>query len=236
MQEQNKKWYKRWWAIILFIFLTIFLIFLIAFGFYVRELYKSIKNNKINGYTLAQALKNQKQYTNTEVEGLNNYWVGSSKPKVTIVEFGDFNCPICANSYKKIRDISINYKKDVKIIFRDFPIRENSIELATAARCAGDQGFFWPMYDKLYQEQGNFNPDQPTQVIELGKQVGLNVDKFTKCLYENKYLNRIRKDFTDGEVVGVTGTPTWFINGYKIPGDIPYDVFIELIDALLAEH
>jgi len=233
MIEQNKKWYKRWWAILLFIFLTLFLIFLIAFGFYIAEIYKSINNNEVSGSTLVQALKKQKQYTN--IEGLNNYWIGSSNPKLTIVEFGDFNCPLCANSYKKIRDISINYEKDVKIIYRDFPVRESSIELATAGRCAGEQGLFWPMYDKLFQNQSQFNSEKPNQVIEMAKQIGVDTNKFTECLASNKFLNNIKKDFTDGEIAEVTGTPTWFIDGYKIPGDIPYDIFIQLIDAMLTD-
>lgn len=233
MQAEYKKWYTRWWAILFFVFLTIFLIFLVAFGFFVFDIYKSAKNPELDGAYLARSLQNQEKHQN--IEGINNPWFGSEKPKLVIVKFIDFNCPMCANSHKKIREIGLNYQKDVKIVMRDFPLGDSSLTLAMAGRCADEQKLFWPMHDKLFQLQGKYNPETPAQILGIANQIGADLEKFSNCMIENKYLNLIKKDVADGDLAGITGTPTWFFNGYKIPGDIPYDVLIKLIDAMLVE-
>lgn len=227
MPEQNKKWYKRWWAITLVIFLTIILIFLVAFGFYIYNIAKKIKSQQASGnYNLAQILALQTQYEN--IEGENNYWLGSADPKLTIVEFADYDCSNCANSFSKIREISVKYKDNVKIIFRDFPIMsDDSFTLALAGRCAGEQGLFWPMHDRLFQKQGEFEIED---LAEIAKTVGVNTEKFSSCLNTEKYSEQVKKDYYEGVELGITGTPTWFFNGYKIAGDIPYGTFIELVE------
>ena len=152
MQTIIRSWYKRWWIILLFVIATFTAIFLVTFSFYVYDLMKQIDSNQASGLSLIQELKKQEPYKNTE--NLGSYWLGSENPKLTIVEFADYNCPLCASSYGKIREISLKYKDEVKIIFRDFPvISESSVELAMAGRCAGEQNLFWPMHDKLFQNQ-----------------------------------------------------------------------------------
>lgn len=228
MQQNYKKWYKKWWGIALIIIVSILLIFLIAFGFYVFNLVKQINSGSPNNMPLLPANSN---YKNKEIiEGKNNYWLGSANPKITIVEFGDFNCPLCKNSFTKIREIGLKYNNDVKIIYRHYPIYENSLQLSHAAHCAGEQGLFWLMYDKLYSLQEQFNINQ---LQEIANQIGADLNRFNACLKQEKYLTNIRKDFADAEKLEVTGTPTWFINGYKIPGDIPYDIFIQIIEESL---
>ncbi len=145
---QNKKWYKKWWVIILFIIATLILIIVIASCFYIANEVKKIKGG---GLISQQQLFKSQEYTEEmqkAVEGKNNYWTGAAKPKITIVEFADFSCAYCKNSFTNIREISLKYKKDVKIIFRDYPAYEYSLDLAMAARCAGEQGLFWLMHDK----------------------------------------------------------------------------------------
>lgn len=234
MQEETKKWYKRWWAIVLFIFFTFFLIFAIAFGFWVSDLYKSIKADQISGPVLARELKKQEKFEN--IAGWGNHWAGAENPKLTIVVFIDFNCPLCANSYKKVREISLKHEKNVKIIIRDFPLRENSIMLAMAGRCAGEQDLFWSMHDKLLQHQGKYDPSSSFHIMEFANQTGANLSKFNECMVANKYLELIRRDVLVGEAAEIAGTPTWFFNGYKVEGDIPYDILMNLIDALLIEN
>lgn len=228
--KQEYKWYRSWWAIILFIFLTIFLILSVTFAFLVRDYVKKINSQEITGPGLVKALENQTKYSKTE--GINNYWIGSVNPKVTIVQFGDFSCPICGETYEKIRKISIEYKNDVKFIFRDYPISDNSVSLSMAARCAGEQGKFWEMHDRLFQNQNKFEVTNKN-LINMATSLGVEKNKFQKCLTEQKYMKDIQKDFADGEIFGVSGTPTWFINGYKVQGNIPYDSFTKLIDALI---
>jgi protein-disulfide isomerase len=102
-----------------------------------------------------------------------------------------------------------------------------------AARCAGEQGLFWVMHDKLFQNQG---VTEIEGLVELANQVGADTNKFSSCMAKEKYLTEIQKDFSEGQSLGLTGTPIWFINGYKISGDIPHDTFIQIIENLLKNN
>lgn len=208
----------------LILILAFIAVLAVAFGFYIYNSYKNIKGGQSQASQVLQGV----QYK-AEGDG-SSYWTGSASPKVVIVEFADYNCPLCKNSYTKIREIGLKYKKDVKIIHRDLPILENSLELSLAGRCAGEQGLFWLMHDKLFQNQGKFTIDQ---LPELANQIGADKARFNQCLSDQKYLPQIKKDFSDAENFGITGTPTWFINGYKVEGDIPYNLFIQIVENLL---
>ncbi len=226
--NNEKPLYKKWWGIILIIVLALILIFIVAFSFYIFSIIKRANSYNLENLPL---LPPPSFYENKKIiEGENNYWLGSANPKIIIVEFGDFSCPLCKNSFSKLREISLKYKNNVKIIYRDYPIYENSIEQAQAARCAGEQGLFWLMYDKLFQNQEKYDSDY---LPEMANQIGVDINRFNDCLNKEKYLTAIKKDFADAEELKVTGTPTWFINGYKIPGDIPYNTFIQIIEKSL---
>ncbi len=230
MQNNNqikKSWYKKWWGIIFITIATLLLIIFIAFSFYVYNLIKTL--NSDTQYN-SNSYNDLSEEVRKKIEGENNYWTGSAKPKITIVEFADFACSYCEKSFPKIREISIKYKNDVKIIYRDMPLRENSEKLAMAARCAGEQGLFWLMHDKLFQNQGI---KSDSDITELAKQIGTDISKFNNCLNSNKYIQQIQKDFSDGTDLEVKGTPTWFINGNKLEGDIPLSVWEEIIGKIL---
>lgn len=218
--EIIKTWLKTWWGKLIAIFLTIILIFITAIGFYIYDSVKIAKKQtgiKLNGQQYSAA-------TN------NNYWLGSAKATITIVEFSDFACPACKQSFSTIREMSLKYKNDIKFIWRDYPVvADYSALLALAGRCAGEQGLFWPMHDKLFQNQG---VSTANELIALANQIGIDAARFKNCLTEQKYLSQIEQDLTDGQKFGITGTPTYFINGYKIPGDIPRDTFIKIIEGL----
>jgi len=223
MQQVEKKWYNKWWGILTIVLLMIIIAFFIAFSLHV---YNIIKSGQLNGYVLPKILDEK---TLATIEGSKKmYWIGSANPKITIVEFSDFACPYCKKSFSKIREISLKYKNNVKIIYRDYPtISEYSIDLALAARCAGEQGLFWVMHDKLFLNQGI---SQKEEIMELANQIGADIEKFESCFNRKKYLSAIQKDFADGKELGITGTPTWFINGNKIKGDIPYTIFTQLME------
>ena len=223
MENLKKIWYKTWWGVAILFFLAILLFVLTVGVFYVAGTVKNAKNksnqavSKLNGPIFKAA------------DG-EHYWLGTDGAKITIVEFGDFACPVCEKAFPTIREISLKYKNDIKFIWRDYPVVQNySALLALSARCAGEQGLFWPMHDKLFQNQGVNTADQLTA---LANQVGANTARFKDCLSQQKYLPQIKKDLADGQTFGNLGTPTYFINGYRIPGDIPYDVFVEIIEEL----
>jgi protein-disulfide isomerase len=228
--ENQKKWYGTTWGKILLTLAAITLIFAGLFGYAVRQTYQNL-DRQVSG--IKTAVHDANLPAAGLVEGQNNYWLGAAKPKVTIVEFMDFACHYCGLSFPTIREIGEKYKKDVKIIIRDYPVNASySVELSLAARCAGEQGLFWPMYDKLFLNQG---VSDRAGLIELARQVGANTERFALCFDNKKYLAAVQKDFDDGQTLAIAGTPTWFINRYKIEGDIPHDTFIQIIDKLLGE-
>lgn len=235
MEDSNKTWYKKWWGALIIIILALVLFFLAMSAFYFIG---EIKNAKLK---LNQAEPKLSGQTYDAASG-DYYWLGSDKAKITIVEFGDFACPHTKSAYPTIREISLKYKDDIKLIWRDFPVVTNySAALALAAKCAGEQGLFWLMYDKLFQNQGVGQTDdqvaQADELLALANQVGADTVKFKDCFNKQKYLPQIQKDLSDGLAFGIIngsegGTPTYFINGYKLAGDVPLDTFIKMIEQL----
>lgn len=229
MPDLNKPWYKKWWGILVLLFGSLLLIITCAFGFLLLDTIKNIQKNQFLSDNKISGIENQEILK--LIEGNNNYSLGSNDPKITIVEFADFGCAFCKNSFPNIREISLKYKNDIKIIFRDYPVvNDYSANLALAARCAGEQGLFWVMHDKLFINQGI---SSNAEIIELAKQTGADIQRFESCISSKRYLSLIQKDLEDGKSLGVTGTPTWFINGAMVEGDIPYDIFIQIIEGLL---
>ena len=220
MEYNVKPWFKKWWGILVIILLTLILIFIIAIGFYINNSIKTAK--KSSGVKLSG-----QQYNAADED---HYWLGSAKAPITIVEFGDFACTNCEQAFPTIREISLKYKNDIKYIWRDYPIvADYSALLALAGRCAGEQGLFWPMHDKLFQNQGISTTDQ---LSALANQIGADTTRFNECITKQKYLSKIQKDLTDGQEFNISGTPTYFINGYKIEGNIPRDTFFKIINEL----
>jgi len=220
-----KPWYKKWWGIGIFFLVFIFLSAIFAFLLLVMDIRQDAGSGQ-STHLLASA-KMPAKIIGTE----KNYWTGSADPKITIVEFGDFACHYCQKSFSKIREISRNNSKNIKFIFRDYPvISEFSPRLALAARCAGEQGLFWVMHDKLFLNQGIKDDEN---VLSLFSQIGGDQERFQACYKNNKYLPDVEKDLLDGQALSISGTPTWFINGQRLEGDVPYEYFINLINNIL---
>lgn len=161
------------------------------------------------------------------IQGDGKYFLGTTSPKLTIVEFADYNCPKCHSAFPKIRELGLKYKNDVKIIFRDYPlIAETSQTLAMAAHCAGEQGRFWSMHDRLFSDTNEKDKDS---LKIIAQQLGLDRNQFNACLDGDRYLSTIKKNISDAQAIGVSGTPTWFFNGTKVVGDIPFVDFENII-------
>ncbi len=225
MEELAKIWYKKWWGKLILVALFIVVSLLIAALFYIIHKVNEIKNSDLDAATSARIENIRKR---AEGDG-NDYWLGSPEARIVIVEFGDFACPFCRQSSSKIRQLAIKYKNDVKIIFRDFPLHENSMDLAIAARCAGEQNLFWLMHDQLFKNQG---VSSKADLVGLAREIGADTEKFSVCFDDKKYAAQIQKDFSDGQDLGVTGTPTWFINGYQTQGDMPEATWENIINRL----
>ncbi|KKU49198.1 hypothetical protein A3H10_05230 [Candidatus Uhrbacteria bacterium RIFCSPLOWO2_12_FULL_46_10] len=159
--------------------------------------------------------------------------LGLENAPVTIVEFGDFECPYCREAYPVIRTLAAEFGNRVRVIYRHFPvpeIHEQAVAAAEASMCANEQGKFWPYHDRLFQNQPRFDKDSLQQ---YAMQVGLDIEKFNTCFNSRQYKGIVERDMRDGKALGVRGTPTWFINGRKEEGAIPEDKFRDYINDLL---
>lgn len=168
---------------------------------------------------------------------------GKDNAKVTIVEFADLRCPFC---HQFFTDTLPQIKKDyidtgkVKIYWRHYEfLGPPSIVAGNAAECANEQGKFWDMHDYLYQNQpaesdtSLFTTDKLTDIAT--NQLGLNGDQFRSCLDGKKYDKNVSADLADGQKAGVSGTPTFFVNGTSLVGAQPYSAFKTIIDQELAK-
>ncbi len=213
---------KKLLKIILLLILFLILAFAIAFGLYTFKIYRETRAE------LSGKIRLGGEKYDVNIDG--NYWLGAANPNVTIIEFGDFACPNCKNSFPIIRELITTYKNDVKLAYKDYPQFEESLDLAEGARCAGEQGLFWPMHDKLFLNQGINTAEG---IFEAAKQIGVDESRFKKCFDENKYREDIKKDVLDAQAIGLSGTPAWIINGYMVKGDIPLDIWDKLIKQLI---
>lgn len=167
---------------------------------------------------------------------------GDTNAKVTIVEFADFRCPFCeqffTNTESQIINDYVNTGK-VKLAFRNFAfLGPASVTAADASECANDQGKFWEYHDYLYKNQPSesdtsmYNTDTLTQAA-VG--LGMNGDTFRTCLDGKKGEAKANADLADGQKAGVSGTPSFFINGTPLVGAEPYSAFKTIIDQELAK-
>lgn len=227
-----RPWYKKWWGVALLVISALFLVFLTFCSLYVITKIRDITSGR-DSTTSAEDY--QTYLKNINGDGTNPY-LGSASPQITIVEFGDFACPYSRISAPVIRDLMSEYKSQVKLVWRDYLRNSDSIDLAMAARCAGVQGKFWEMHDKLYDQQDNLttNDDaRPAKLSALASELKLNIQKFDSCLTDRTFLDEIKKDYDDGNAVKIIGTPSWFVNNYYFSGSLTKEKFQELLKGLV---
>ena len=169
--------------------------------------------------------------------GEDSHKVTSDSAKVTIVEFGDYQCPACGAAHPIVKQILKDYGEQITFVFRNFPLpmHNNAKISAEAAEAAGAQGKFWEMHDKLYETQNNWaESSKPLDLfVNYAQELGLDVDKFKEDIDGNKYSDRINKDKSDGNTLGVNSTPTFFINGEKLVGAPNFNTLKSKIDSQL---
>jgi protein-disulfide isomerase len=159
---------------------------------------------------------------------------GDANAPVTIVEFSDFQCPFCKQAESTVQAVLAKYGSRVKLAFMDFPLREihpRAQAAAEAARCAGEEGKFWEYHDVLYADQSKL--DAPS-LVASARGLGMNEKAFQSCLDSGKFKAKIEADLAEGQTVGVSGTPGFFINGVFLSGAQPQAEFEKIIDTQLA--
>lgn len=187
------------------------------------------------GSTAAVGAGDQKIAKNVDLED-GDPVLGNPKAPVTIVEFGDYQCPFCGRFFSTTeKQIIETYVKTGKarFIYRDFAfLGPESETAAIATECANEQGKFWQYHDYLFTHQNGENQGAftGTHLKEFAEKIGLDSAKFNQCLDTAKYKDEVAKDTEAGRLLGVSGTPTTFVNGKMITGAVPFAQFQSLID------
>ncbi len=159
---------------------------------------------------------------------------GSPKATVVIVEFSDFQCPFCRQVQPTLKNLLAKYEGRVSLAYRDFPLREihpQAQSAAEAARCAGEQGQFWPYHDLLFAHPEKLNREG---LVEHARSLKLDEKQFDSCLSSGKFKAQIEEDLQQGLRAGVNGTPGFFINGISLSGAQPQAIFDRFIQIELA--
>lgn len=160
---------------------------------------------------------------------------GPDEAPVTIIEFSDFQCPYCRRVQPTLNRLMHEYEGKVRLVFRDFPLRNihpQAQKAAEAAQCAAEQGQFWPYHDKLFAVTSL----QIADLKQYAQELGLDRQQFEACLDTGKYADEVEQDLQDGTRAGVNATPSFFVNGRPVSGAVPYDQFKEVIEAALQQQ
>jgi len=158
---------------------------------------------------------------------------GRPDAPVTIVEFSDFQCPFCVRARPAVNRVRQVYGDDVRFAFRHFPLsfHDQAPKAGEAVACAGEQGKFWEMHDRLWESAGQL---QPADLKEHAAAVGLDAGAFAQCLDSSRNAAVVERDTEAGARLGVSGTPAFFINGRPLTGAQPFEAFAQVIEEELA--
>lgn len=160
--------------------------------------------------------------------------IGSPSATVTLVEFGDFQCPACGAYHTVVKELMEKNKETLTLVFRNFPLpsHANAVPAARAVEAAGMQGKYWEMYDLVYERQRDWSAQKDPNTLfgNYANELGLDVERFKKDAAGDVVKRRIDADIADANALGINATPTFFLNGEKIRNPASVAEF----DALIA--
>ncbi len=160
----------------------------------------------------------------------DDYAQGKSNAAVTLVEYGDYECPHCGHAYPIVKQLQEHFGSKLRVVYRNFPLREmhpNAESAAESAEFAGAQGKFWEMHDLLFENQEQLGG---SLYLALAKTLGLSPAALVKALESEEYVEKVSADFNGGVRSGVNGTPTFFINGLRHDAPFDFDVLAPAIE------
>jgi protein-disulfide isomerase len=155
--------------------------------------------------------------------GKRDHIHGSSSAIVTLVEYGDYQCPFCGDAYPIIKKLQKNFGDQLRFVFRNFPltrVHAYAQRAAEAAEAAGAQGKFWEMHDHLFEHQDSLDPEN---LVRAAGALGLDKVNFDHEVAEHVYADRVQADIQSGIDSGVGGTPTIFVNGERNDDDDDFE-------------
>ncbi len=238
-ETYQKKWYQKWWGIILLIILVGLFVAGLVFGWQVLSNYQMLQQG-LPALSELQTNQNISGVVNVNGEYIivptidDDPSLGPKDAAVTVISFQDFQCPYCQEQFSAWRETINKYQDRVLFVFRDFapppsfhPLSQTA---ALAAECAHDQNKFWEMHDLIFTRADQLSADN---LKVWASQIGLDMAIFNHCFTTEKHSGEIQKDLQDAQYGGVSGTPTFFINGYRISGVISAEAWSKILDYLL---
>ena len=159
----------------------------------------------------------------------DDHTLGPAGAPVTVLEYGDYECPYCGQAYPIVQEVQKQFGKRLRLVFRNFPLSEmhpHAEAAAEVAEFAGAQGKFWEMHDKLYENQARLGEEL---YFDLADKLKLSSTALRQALKERTFEARVRADFRGGVRSGVNGTPTFFINGHRHDGSFDLETLVSAI-------
>lgn len=238
--QPKPRWYQRGWGVALIGLGAVVMGLVVIFVFLIGRYWWQIKHGQ--GENLAKNFANEiSQNTDNEadrakLEIADAPFLGNKDAKIVIVEFFDFKCSNCLLAMPIMNQVAQKYGNQVKIIMRNFPVESThpgATQLAEMGVCANSQGNFWSLHNILFAEQATMvSTLSDVEIIRLAEKAGLDVKKFQTCLNSNNTTVKVNRDYVDGFNFGVAGTPTFFVNGYKVQGVVPLATWEDFLDKL----
>lgn len=163
--------------------------------------------------------------------------LGPVDAKVTVVEFFDPECESCRQVYPIVKEMLKPYGEQVRLVVRYMPFHQNSVYAASALEAAGEQGRYWELLEAMFRRQpewADHHSPKPEMIPGFARDLGLDMRKFEASLRDEKHRAKVLRDKTDGEALGVRGTPSFFVNGRELQ-QLGYEPLKALIDEELAK-
>lgn len=168
--------------------------------------------------------------------GPADHALGDENAPVTLVEYGDYECPHCGRAHPIVQAVKKHFGKQLRFVYRHFPLTQvhpYAEPAAEAAEFAGVNGRFWEMHDAIFDNQDRLSVPLLT---ELAQEFGLSPEDLASAFQAHEFARQVKDQFMGGVRSGVNGTPTFFINGSRYEGMNEFDDFVEAIEAARAQH
>lgn len=232
--NSNQHWYHQWWGITLLGGLALAVAVFLIIGFFIwsytrdinsgryQEVYDDVFRSSTMAVTPADARRQKMELASAP-------FLGNPNAPMVVVEFLDFRCPFSREAAPIMKQVAQKFGDRVKIMVRNAPFEElhpHASQLAEIAQCADEQGLYWPVSEALFAAQDKL-PDDFTRADLMLALALTNLDwaKVDQCLAAGQAGMAVRRDFVDGLTNGVKGTPTFFINGERVYGVVPFNIW-----------
>ncbi len=190
---------------------------LLLAGIFVFSKKNSDANTDVAKHISASSLEDAGQMVRPD-----SYRKGNVNGKVTLVEFGDYQCPACKAAEPEVTKIVEDYSEKLNFVFRHFPLPSHSYSqvVATAVEAAGAQEKYWEMHSKLFETQDEWASASIGRIVDLmvgyATEIGIDAERFRTALVERQFDEKIGRDLADAEKIGVSSTPSFYVNGNKV--------------------